>query len=359
MDFSFDSLFFSQLVQAAPDAIIVINQKGKICFANYQAEALFGYGKNEFLGELIEKLIPEEFHVDPESAKRHLPKICSRGNLLDLTALRKDGNKVPVEISLSPLESNQEKFFLLAIRNTSEKKKQIKNLKEANEELEHFVFIASHDLQEPLTTVLSLIEEMRQRLEEKLSTEEKDNLKRIVAASQRMKTLIADLLSLSRIGRVKELSNIDCQGLLDEVLKKLEEKIKTEKAQVRILTPLPKLSAIGEELILLFQILIENALKFRSPDRDPVITIDVKSEKNMWHFSFQDNGIGIDSKYYPKLFAMFQKLHARSEYSGNGIGLAHCKKIVKAHKGEIWISSKLGEGSTFHFTLPQNIKTQE
>jgi hypothetical protein len=223
-------------------------------------------------------------------------------------------------------------------------------LESKNKELEQFAYVASHDLQEPLRTTSSFVELIRKQYYGKLDATANKYIDYIIQASDRMKTLIKDLLDYSRIGREKKFEPVDCNVILDEVLADLNKVIKENKAEIRT-GPLPLVNGFATELKLLFQNLISNSIKFRKPDTRPVIEIASRQENGHWLFSFSDNGIGIDKQYQQRIFIIFQRLHNRSVYEGSGIGLAHCKKIVELHGGTIWVESKAGEGSTFYFTL--------
>jgi light-regulated signal transduction histidine kinase (bacteriophytochrome) len=223
-------------------------------------------------------------------------------------------------------------------------------LESKNKELEQFAYVASHDLQEPLRTTTSFVELIRKQYYGKLDTTANKYIDYIIQASDRMKTLIKDLLDYSRIGREKKFEQVDCNVILDEVLADLTRVIKENKAEVKAGT-LPVVNGFSTELKLLFQNLISNSIKFRKPETAPVIEITSRKENGHWLFSFSDNGIGIDKQYQQRIFIIFQRLHNRSVYEGSGIGLAHCKKIVELHGGKIWVESKAGEGSTFYFTI--------
>jgi signal transduction histidine kinase len=226
----------------------------------------------------------------------------------------------------------------------------LRMMKGKNEELEQFAYIASHDLQEPLRTTSSYVALLEKEIKSKLDERSELYLKHITNSSERMRMLITGLLEYSRIGKEKEKELVDIGQIVTDVLTDIDTVIKENNAKI-IVHPLPKLQAYPIELRQLFQNLITNALKFRKKEVDPVIEINAVEGNNAWKFSVKDNGIGIDEKFFPRIFIIFQRLHARKDYSGNGIGLAHCKKIAELHKGTIRVESKLGEGSTFYITL--------
>ncbi len=232
-----------------------------------------------------------------------------------------------------------------------ELKKTLSELKRSNEELQQFAYVASHDLQQPLRMVASYTQLLAKRYKDKLDKDANEFIKYAVEGANNMKTLIEDLLEYSRIQtRGNPFEVINFEEVLKDVLFSFHETIKEKDAEITH-DYLPNILADKTQLIQVFQNLIDNALKFRS--KDPVrIHISAKKNKNNWQFSVKDNGIGIDPEYFDRIFIIFQRLHRKSEYPGTGIGLALCKRIIERHNGKIWVESKVGKGSTFHFTIP-------
>jgi signal transduction histidine kinase/ligand-binding sensor domain-containing protein len=226
-------------------------------------------------------------------------------------------------------------------------------LEKKNKELEQFVYIASHDLREPLRTASGFVELFQKQYKGKLDEKADTYLSYIMQSTDRMKTLINDLLDYSRIGSKTELLQVDCNIILQEVLTDLGIALSETGAEIKA-GRLPVISAHPTGIKQLFQNLIANGIKFSKKDVSPKIQIGAEIKDNAWKFSFTDNGIGIEQQHKEKIFVIFQRLHARKEYEGSGIGLAHCKKIVEMHNGNIWVESTPGTGSTFHFTISQN-----
>lgn len=226
-------------------------------------------------------------------------------------------------------------------------------LERKNKELEQFAYVASHDLQEPLRTTTGFVEALRKQYKGMLDDHADRYLDYIAQSSDRMKTLIKDLLDYSRIGREKQFVPVDCNLMLAEVLADLQTVIR-ESGAVVVSGGLPVINAFPTELKLLFQNLISNSIKFRKPGMPPAIDIHAEKENGYWKFAVRDNGIGIDPSHQDRIFIIFQRLHNRSDYEGSGIGLAHCKKIVELHGGEIWVESAAGKGSTFYFTIAEH-----
>jgi signal transduction histidine kinase len=235
-------------------------------------------------------------------------------------------------------------------RSRNKLKDQSVELEARNEELEQFAYVTSHDLQEPLRTISNFSSLLTERYGDKLDELGNKSLGFIEQAASRLQQLVAGLLEYSRVGKqgVKEL--VDCAILLDDVTKDLTAAMDSAGARLEA-TRLPVVSGYKNELRLLFQNLIGNAIKFHKAGECPVIKWSVSEESNFWLFSCADNGIGIAPEFHHRVFQIFQRLHHRHEYSGTGIGLAHCKKIAELHGGGIWVESDVDKGATFYFTI--------
>jgi PAS domain S-box-containing protein len=229
--------------------------------------------------------------------------------------------------------------------------KNAEELARSNSELQHFAYIASHDLQEPLRMVSSYMQLLSRRYKGKLDVEADEFIAFAVEGAQRMQALINALLSYSRVGtQGKAFERVDCEKVLDGTLAGLKRAIEESGAEI-VRGPLPTITADPAQLGQLFQNLVGNALKFRD-HRRPVVRIAAERKDKEWVFSVADNGVGFEAKYAERVFVMFQRLHSKDEYPGTGIGLAVCKKIVERHGGRIWVESAPGHGSTFYFTVP-------
>jgi light-regulated signal transduction histidine kinase (bacteriophytochrome) len=275
---------------------------------------------------------------------------------------RKDGSSVIMEISTRLMEDGR---FIMFGHDVSERKtaEEIirrseasldlmnKELELKNKELEHFAYIASHDLQEPLRTTSSFVDLLQQQYKGKLDERADKYLHYIADSSDRMKILITDLLDYSRIGNKKELKQVDCNTVLNEVLQDLGTTLQETGAEISV-DILPVISGYQTEIKQLFQNLIINAIKFRKKDTVPQVSISARKDTVYWTFTVRDNGIGIEKDHTERIFIIFQRLHTRTEYEGSGIGLAHCKKIVGLHGGDIWVESTPGEGAAFYFNIP-------
>lgn len=225
-------------------------------------------------------------------------------------------------------------------------------LKLKNKELEQFAYITSHDLQEPLRTVRSFASLLQKNYSEVLGEDGNQFLEYISGNAARMSDLIKALLDYSRLGKNASFMLIDFNEKLKNVQADLQLLIEETEAIIEY-SDLPTLPAYKVELKLLFQNLIRNAIKFQKKGQKPIIRIEAVEKENFYEFSVIDNGIGIDEKHLEDIFTIFRRLHLRTEYPGTGIGLAHCKKIIELHKGQIWVESELGKGSKFCFTIPR------
>jgi len=223
-------------------------------------------------------------------------------------------------------------------------------LTSTNKEIEQFAYIASHDLQEPLKTLSNYVSLFLKKYKGVLDEDANRYLAIIGGSVGRMQSLIRDLLDYSKIENDKNITAIDCNILLKDVLNDMAISITESKAEIYS-EQLPNINGYFTGLKSLFQNLISNAIKFRKSDINPIINITAEAKDKEWLFAIKDNGIGIDKIYYNKLFIVFQRLHSKDEYAGTGIGLAQCRKIVELHGGRIWLESELENGSTFYFTL--------
>lgn len=224
-------------------------------------------------------------------------------------------------------------------------------LRRSNEELQQFTYIVSHDLQEPLRTITSYLQLLEKRYASQFDNDGHEFLNFAIEGAARMKELINDLLTLSRIeGSEKALEEVSVQSALDRALANLQQQIEEKNARITQ-DAMPTLKVDGVHLTQVFQNLIGNAIKFQR-DEAPEVHIGVEHKGDEWEFYVRDNGIGIAPEHLERIFRIFQRLHLASEYPGTGIGLAICKKVVERHGGRMWVESISGQGTTFYFTLP-------
>jgi signal transduction histidine kinase len=230
-------------------------------------------------------------------------------------------------------------------------KKQAVELARSNAELEQFAYVASHDLQEPLRMVASYTQLLARRYRGRLDGDADEFIAYAVDGVTRMQSQIQDLLNYSRLGKKEtDFESTDCSAVLDRALVNLKVAIEESGAKVTS-DPLPAVAADGNQLVQLFQNLISNAVKFRNHE-PPLIHVSAKRSGKEWVFSVHDNGIGFEPQFAERIFVIFQRLHAKGDHPGTGIGLAVCKKIVERHGGRIWAEAEPGQGATFYFTIP-------
>ena len=236
-------------------------------------------------------------------------------------------------------------------------KKRAKQLEQSNTELEQFAYVASHDLQEPLRTTASYTQLLAKRYQGKLDAKADKYINYVVDGVHRMQTLIEDLLKYSRVStRGQEFQRVNCQEIFERAISNFKIAIRKADATVSLdptCESLPPVMGDETQLLQLFQNLISNAIKYRRTYVKPIVQVAAQRQDDGWLFSVQDNGIGIEEQHRDRIFLIFQRLHTREEYSGTGIGLAVCHKIVERHQGRIWVESQLGQGSTFYFTIPE------
>jgi PAS domain S-box-containing protein len=350
------------LLEAAPDAMVVVNQAGEIVLVNVQAEKQFGYSRNELVGQKVKNVIPEGFaeRLIADGARSAAEALAQQiGTGIELLARRKDGSEFPIEIMLSPLESVEGILVTAAIRDISERKeseqhlvKTVGELKRSNEELQQFAYVSSHDLQEPLRMVASYTQLLAKRYQGRLDSNADEFIAFAVDGCNRMQGLIRDLLAYSRAGtNGNAFCEVSAEDALQGGLTNLRITIEQSGAVVSH-DSLPAIETDETQLTQVFQNLVGNAIKYRSAEVPRVHVSATKNGDNEWIFSVRDNGLGIAPQYFERIFIIFQRLHGRDEFEGTGIGLAICKKVLERLGGRIWVESQLGTGSTFYFALP-------
>ena len=324
----------------------------------------YGYSEEEFLRMKITDIRP------PEDTPRLLSDVeeartsDEESRLGAWRHIKKNGDIIFVEVTAHPIEYDRRKARMVVVNDITDRmrselllrqlnedlKERAAELATSNAELERFAYIASHDLQEPLRMVSSFLQLLQKRYQGQLDEKAGQYIHYAVDGAERMKALILDLLEYSRVGAGKEsFGAVDVSEVMAEVGNIFREKIIAARARVEM-DPLPVIHGDKVQLTQLFQNLVGNALKYRS-EEPPVIRIQVEEEPGDWLFSVGDNGIGIDPLFFDKIFIIFQRLHNKSDYSGTGIGLAICKKIVERHGGRIWVESTPEKGSIFFFTI--------
>ena len=354
-----ENLFFKMIYEVSDYAIIMLDSDGNVMNWNIGAQRIKGYQADEIVGKSF-----RNFYTDKDKAEGKPDELLqiakSQGTARDEGwRKKKDGTYFWGSITITAIHDNQGAItgFSKVTRDLTERKnaeneliERSKELEKKNRELEQFAYIASHDLQEPLRTITCLHELLRANFIDTLDEKTIQVLDYINEAKQRMRSLIHGLLDYSRIGKESQLIDVDVNKLIRDV--QVDLKLLIEDAQAEIIADeLPVVSAFEIEIRQMFTNLITNAIKFRAAGQKPVIYISGKEKRGVWTFSVKDNGIGIPKNFHEKIFVIFQRLHSRETYEGTGIGLAHCHKIAQLHKGDIWVESEEGKGSTFYFTV--------
>ncbi|CAM1369828.1 Signal transduction histidine kinase [Tenacibaculum litoreum] len=342
-------------------AIVAITDENTfIKYVNDKFCEISKYSREEIIGSTNE-IVRSDYHPDSFFTEAWLTVSSGQPWFGEVKNRAKDGSLYWTETAIVPLKKKTNyirEYMAIQLDITKRKEaeellasKYVKTLEQKNQELEQFSYITSHDLQEPLRTISSFSEILYDEYHDQLDSNAKQLFLFIKKATHRMSSLIKNLLDYSRLGRQREISKVNCNLLVNDIIDDLNSTIKQSKATIKQ-SNLPIINAYPIELRLLFQNLISNAIKFSKKDVSPQISIKAKKKDHAWKFYVKDNGIGIPEQFQKKIFSIFQRLHTENEYEGTGIGLAHCQKIVGMHGGEIGVKSKPGKGSTFFFTIP-------
>jgi PAS domain S-box-containing protein len=404
------AVYTRALLEASLDPLVTISADGKITDANEAAVRATGVPKEELIGTDF-----SGYFTEPEKADLGYRQVFDRGSVTDypLTIRHKSGTLTDVLYNAAVYKDEGGKVLgvFAAARDVTERKRtenelaahrrrieelvaertaeledandelrlsrraalnllkdatdarqkaeqageevrrSAEDLSRSNKDLEQFAYVASHDLQEPLRAVGGFMGLLKTQYTGKLDATAQEYIGHAVEGAERMQTLIQDLLTFSRVGtRGAIFKTVAMKDAVDGALKNLQAVIAETGAEITCDT-MPEVTADPSQMIQLLQNLVGNALKFHGP-RCPEVRIGAQRRENGWEFTVKDNGIGIEPQYFDRIFLIFQRLHTRTQYKGTGIGLAVCKKIVERHGGKIWVDSRSGEGSTFHFTIP-------
>ncbi len=398
------SAYNRSLIEASLDPLVTINPDGTISDVNAATVKVTGFSRDALIGTDFSK-----YFTEPGRAKAGYEQVFRDGSVTDygLEIRHTDGRITPVLYNATVYQDEAGKItgVFAAARDITERKRaedallrayrelddrvkertielqeanallekeiaerkatadelreKSEELARSNLELQQFAYIASHDLQEPLRAISGFTELLEKRYKGQMDERADKYINFIIDGTKQMNQVIFDLLEYSRVQtKAHEFGLIDMNTSLKQALRNLQASIK-EKDAVITADPLPKLSADGIQITQLFQNLIGNALKFQKPETTPKIHVSAREQGDAWIFSVTDNGIGIDPKYTERIFKIFQRLHAKGEYEGTGIGLAICRRIVERHRGEITVRSEPGVGSTFSFTLPSRYEEKQ
>ncbi|MCA9247836.1 MAG: PAS domain S-box protein [Planctomycetales bacterium] len=392
--------------ESAPNGMVMVNPQGRIVLANSEAEAMFGYPREELIGQPVEILLPFRFrdrHPRLVALFFAAPDARPMGKGRRIYGLPKGGGEFPIEIGLTPVQMHEGTLVLATIvdvtdqmraerereraeearraavrqlqafnetleERVTERTREVKEraaelaranteLERSNLELQHFAYIASHDLQEPLRMVGTYCQLLKRRYAGKLDKDADEFIDFAVDGAKRSQQMVEDLLTYSRVDtQAKPFAPTNCEVLVELAMRNLAASIRGTRAKITH-DPLPVVMADSSQLAQVFQNLIGNAVKFHG-EAPPRVHISAKRQGKDWLFSVSDNGIGMDSKFGDQIFVIFKRLQGREKYPGTGIGLAICKRVVERQRGRIWVESSPGVGSTFYFTLPARASSE-
>lgn len=359
---------FRALLEAAPDAIVIADTHGRIELVNAQTERIFGFPRDQLIGQPIERLVPERFqarHVGHRQGYVEEPHVRAMGQGMDLYGRRADGSEFPVAISLSPVALADGALVIAAIRDVSERRRiegEVQDLNKrlvrdnaelaaVNRELESFSYSVSHDLRAPLRAIDGFSKALLEDCAEHLGDDGRDYLNRVRRAAQRMGILIDDLIKLSRVTRADtQIQEVDLSALAARVAQDLRSDAPERLADFAIE---PGLVARGDARLLLIVLenLLGNAWKFTAGRTPARIEFGRCIQDGEEVYFVKDNGAGFDMAHADQLFRAFQRLHDAAEFPGTGIGLATVQRVIHKHGGRVWAQSETGRGATFYFTF--------
>jgi PAS domain S-box-containing protein len=355
---------FRGLLEAAPDAIVIVDASGAILLINEQTEKLFGYRRDEIYGRKVETLMPERFRMlHPSERGRYYaaPRPRQMGEGLDLMGLRSDGTEFPVEISLSPLNTPEGMLVISSIRDITARMRDAKrlaehaaNLEAANKELEGFSYTVAHDLRAPLRHIDGFIGLLQQESGASLNERSQYYVSTVSNAAKRMGNLIDALLVFSRLGRADfNKSRVNLEQLVKEAMQDIAPQLDGRRIEWKI----GALPEVRGDRIMLRQVLVNllaNAVKFTRTRSEAEIEVGASVNGEGVDVFVRDNGVGFDPRYTHKLFGVFHRLHSADEFEGIGIGLASVRRLIERHGGTTWATGEIDKGSTFYFSLPKD-----
>ena len=352
--FGSPDLYRIQVRELRDYAMFTMDPQGILLTWNAGVECLLGYAEHEWVGQHASIIfLPED--VCREVCEAEIRKTQESGSATDIRwHRRKDGSQLFANGIMNAVRDDVGTLigFTKILSDETARKQLQDSLTESNAALEQFAYVASHDLQEPLRTMGVYAQLLAKKYQGKLDSDADVFINHIVAGSNRMSTLVKDLLAYARTAtEIERPSSIALDEDLEAALTLLAQAIEESGATVTH-DPLPTMQLDRGQMVRLFQNLVGNALKYRNPNESPKIHVGAEQRGEEWVISVQDNGIGFDPQYAASIFAPFKRLHTVAEYPGTGVGLAICRRIVEGHGGRIWAESAPGEGATFRFTLP-------
>jgi PAS domain S-box-containing protein len=352
---------FRSVVEAAPSAMLIVDEQGQMILVNARTESLFGYPRGALLGQPVEMLVPERLraaHLGLRAGFHGAPKARAMVARRDLIGLRKDGSEVSIEIGLNPISTPEGTCVLASIIDITERKQVeaqkatiLRELEEKNAQMEQFLYMISHDLKSPLITIKSFAGMVEQDLATGHPEMVTQDLERISKAASRMNLLLEELLKLSQVGVVVNThEEVSFTELAEEARELLAGRLLNGGVALEIQSEMPTILVDRQRMIQVLQNLMDNAARFMGDQSKPRIEVGTDLHGELPRFFVRDNGMGLDPRHREKIFGLFDKLDPKSE--GTGVGLALVKQIIEMHGGKIWVESEgAGRGSTFWFTL--------
>ncbi len=361
---------FQLVVESSPSGVVMADNQGKIILVNKETENLFGYTRDELIGQSVDMLVPTRFRNEhPAHRQGYMADPTPRpmGSGRDLYGLRKDGSEFLVEIALNPIQTPQGMAVLTTVVDITERKRSENELKSSaerlqasNREMEGFVYTVSHDLKSPLVTFAGYLSHLNKDVE----AGRIDRLPQFVGylnkAAQHMQSIINDLLEISRIGRVSNTSEaVDVNALVATIVDELKPQLEAAQAEVKVQADMPTIQTDRTRLSQVFQNLLTNALKYGRPadGRAGQITVGGVIEGGETRYFVADNGPGIDKKYHERIFGLFQRLQSNKD--GTGVGLAIVSRIAEVNDGRAWVESEPGQGAKFWIAFPSQMGQQQ
>jgi PAS domain S-box-containing protein len=345
---------FLGLLEAVPDAMMCVRADGRIALVNAETERLFGYRRDDLIGQSVEMLLPEamrDAHLGRRAGYEADPQPRPMGAGSQLAGRRRDASTFPADISLSTIDTDEGPLITAAVRDMTEHQ-QVKDLERANRNMETFAYSVAHDLRAPLRALSGFSEALLEDYGDILDDEGRDYAGRIVEASEQMATLIDDLLRLSRISRAEaHLHAVDLGAEAVRIAGELQRGDPGRRVSFAIQQPV-RVQADPGLIRTVLQNLLENAWKFTSGQDDASIEFGANpAEDGHLYCYVRDNGAGFDPAYSDQLFQPFQRLHKTREFPGTGVGLASVRQIVERHGGRVGAEGAIGKGAAFHFTI--------
>jgi PAS domain S-box-containing protein len=351
------------LIENAPNAVIVINEQGIVVKWNKKSELIFGWSAEEVMHKPMHELIMPQRYMHAHHKGIHHFLHTGEGPVInktiEISAVRKNREEFPIELSISAIKSQGQFLFIAFIADISQRRQAEQEIKRINENLadsvkalESFTYSVSHDLRAPLRAIHGYVNLLKNDYYATMDEHGQNMMAAVISNSKKMGQLIDDLLSLSRLERVAiNKKEVDMNELVSSVIADVRMGMEQETKTQFVVHALPAVTGDYNLIVQVYTNLISNAIKYSSRKEKPVVEIGTFSEKDETVYYVKDNGSGFDMQFYNKLFGVFQRLHDESEFEGNGIGLSIVKQIITRHKGRVWATSALGKGATFFFTF--------